>query len=292
MTEDLRTSTHPAQVVAILARRASEALTKPVTPGYKDAAPFLVLRDADGKERIEWLGTMLPDPTRKFGTVHLKDAKSFIGYFGIHGKPDLTSGTAIYAQLQPAQFLAVLNEHSPSVAGWRDHRAQFVASHSPEWSVWEKHDRQPFNGNEAFAYFVEENTPDFIKPSSADMLTVATNFRVKQGVHFDVAQRLDNGDIDLTYRNQVTASAGPASSAGTGKMRIPEVFTLELRVWDGPQAKKYKVDARLRYRLNEGALKLWYELVRPKRVVEAAFKDLWDEIEKATKATILYGTPE
>lgn len=292
MNELQTTDLNEVQVVAALARRGAEALTKPSQASYKDAAHFLVLREADGKERVEWLTQRVPDPARKHGTVLLNDAKSFIAYFGVHGASALTSGASIYAKLQPAQFLAVLNDHSGAKAGWRDHRAVFTAAYSPEWSLWAKHDRQAFNGNEAFAYFVEENAPDFVKPSAADMLSLALNFRVKQGVHFDVAQRLEDGNIDLSYRSQVSASGGPATASGSGKIRIPEQFQLEMRVWDGPEAKRYKVDARFRYRLNEGALKLWYELVRPARVVEAAFKDLWAEIEKGTKATILYGTPE
>jgi uncharacterized protein YfdQ (DUF2303 family) len=271
--------------IADLARRAEAATFNPRVGNYKDAAPFVILRKGD-LESVEFLKERLEDPKRKSGTVKLNDAKSFILYYGTHG-----NGAPVYATMQPARFLAVLNEHTKEAAGWRDHRADFTVAHSKEWTTWTAHNGSgvAFNSNEAFALFLEDNAPDIVKPEAATMLAIALNFRVNADVNFSVAQRLQDGNVELGYRNMVSAEA--KSEAG-GKLKIPEQFTIELPVFTGIDAKRYKVEARFRYRLREGKLTLWYELVRPHKVVEQAFKDLWTDIEKATKAPILHGTPE
>lgn len=284
---DLKNATPDAAlVIADLARRAESATFTPRAGNYKDAAPFVVLRMPNGEEKVEWLDKRLADPARKTGIVKLKDADSFITYYGIHG-----NGMPVYATLTPARFIAVLNEHGKDKAGWRDHRADFTVAHSREWETWSKHNGAgaAFNSNESFALFLEDNAPDIVKPDPTTMLAIALNFRIKSDVGFSVAQRLEDGNIDLAYNNLVTA--GATNQAG-GKVKIPEQFTIDVPVFDGIAAKKYKVDARFRYRLREGKLTLWYELVRPHKVVEAAFKDVWDQIAKATKAPILHGCPE
>ena len=273
-------------IIADLARRGEQATFTPRSAGYRDAAPFVVLRAGDGMERLEWLKEQLAPPHRKTGTVKLNDAASFILYYKTHG-----NGAPVYATLKPAHFIAVLNEHTKEAAGWRDHRADFQVAHSQEWETWTKHNGAgaAFNSNESFALFLEDNAPDIVKPEAATMLSIALNFRVNADVNFSVAQRLQDGNVELGYRNLVTAQA--QSEAG-GKLKIPEQFTIDVPVFAGIDAKKYKVEARFRFRLREGKLTIWYELVRPHKIVEQAFKDVWLLIEKEAKAPILHGTPE
>jgi uncharacterized protein YfdQ (DUF2303 family) len=274
------------QIIADLARRAEKSTFDPRKGSYLDAASFVVLRDAEGKERIEWLHDIARDPARKTGTVKLNDAPSFNAYYAIHG-----NGAPVYATLKPASFTAVLNDHTVDKAGWRDHRALFVVAHSDEWLGWLKSNRVPFTSNEDFAKFIEDNAPDIIEPDGAEMLDIALNFRVKADVSFSVAQRLSDGHLQFGYQNNVSASAGTAP-AGGGEVTIPEIFKISIPVWQGVGSKDYEVEARFRYRLKEGKLSIWYELVRPHKIVEQAFADLWEEIKDATKAPILHGTPE
>jgi hypothetical protein len=53
-----------------------------------------------------------------------------------------------------------------------------------------------------------------------------------------------------------------------------------------------EIDARLRYRVKDGALTIWFELVRPHKVLEAAFRETWARIEQETQTPILLGAPE
>lgn len=276
-----------AGIISDLAQQLAVAKAAPQAPKILDGAPYVVLRDAEGYERIERLDELVaPAPHRKTGTVHLNDADSFIWYYGLHG-----NGAPVYATLEPARFLAVLNDHTKDAAGYRDHRASFQVAFSKEWTVWTKHSGSgaAFGSTDAFALFLEENAPDIVKPEAATMMQIALNFRVKADAQFHQATRLQDGNIDFGYQNVVSAQA---TSEKGGKLQIPELFTIELPVFDGLSEPKYRVDARFRYRLREGKLTLWYELVRPHKVIEKAFRAVWEKIAKATKAPILHGKPE
>lgn len=277
-----------ASLIANLARAASAESCKPRKGDYLDAEPFVVLRNDDNEERIVFLTGnkgFLPAPHRKTGTVKVNDADSFVAYFAKHGEEG-----AVYAQLEPARFVAVLNDDTATSAGHRDHRLDFTVRHSREWATWTKHNGRgaAFNSNESFALFLEDNAPDIVKPDPAQMLAIALNFRVKHDVSFASAVRLGDGNTELAFSNVVSGSAQGSSG---GKVKIPEQFTIRVPVFEGLNAKTYEVDARFRYRLTEGKLAIWYDLVRPHKVVEAAFKDLWQQIQRATGKTILNGAP-
>lgn len=274
-----------ANLIAALARAADVEVGKPKVANYQDAAPYVILRDANGAERVQHLEGRLDAPARKTGTVSVNDAESFCAYFSKH-----SANGAVYAALNPAAFIAVLNDHTADAAGYRDHRLNFLVRHSREWEIWTKHSGKgaAFNSNESFALFLEDNAPDIVKPDAAQMLAIALNFRVKADVAFANAVRLEDGNTELAFSNVVT---GSAQGTNGGKVKIPEQFRIRVPVFEGLNAKTYEIDARFRYRLHDGKLSIWYELVRPHKVAEAAFKDIWAQIEKATGARILNGSP-
>lgn len=265
-------------------------------PELLHGSSYLILRDGAGNERIEYIKDQFINPTFRKGTVKLEDGKSFIAYVARHG----TANTAIYARQSPAKFVAVIDEHPPSsdsgdatqpttlAAQWRQFRAEFTPSLSNEWETWTELDRKPFDSTEKFAFFLEDNAPDVIEPSGAELIEVALNFRVNQDVRYSAAQRLNDGHIEMAFQNIVNAEAQGAA----GKVRIPELFKIEIPVFAGIDCRTYQVDARFRYRLKDNGLKLWYELVRPHKVLELAFNDLWAEIGDGTKKDILLGTAE
>lgn len=283
---DNQNQTPEAAVIADLAREATLKRLTPQQGAYLDASPFVILRDANGFERIAILRDIdepFP-PHRKTGTVKLNDAPSFIAYYRMHGALQ-----PIYATLKPAQFVAVLNDHTADAAGHRDFRAEFKVGHSTEWGEWMARSGadKAFGSTTELALFLEDNAPDIIDPSAGEMLEIALNFRVNADVSFSSAQRLQDGHVDFAYANLVTAEA----TGKGGKIRIPETFKIEIPVWDGINAAKYEIDARFRYRQRDGKLTIWYELIRPHKVMEQAFKDLWAQIRSETAATILHGTP-
>jgi uncharacterized protein YfdQ (DUF2303 family) len=227
--------------------------------------------------------TRPPLPFRKHGTVKLCDAESFIGYWSQQSGEN----SRIYGSLEPAQFVAVLNDYDDK-QNWKDYRALYVLKHSREWLTWLKANKTDFNGNEAFAMWLEDNAVDIIDPDPANMMGIALNMRVSQSQGFAKAVRLQDGNVQFTYSNVVEGSASNAAGAIT----IPEIFKISIPVFEGLKAPHYVLEARFRYRLHSGALTIRYELVRPHKVIEEAFADLVYQIQDETKAIVLFGTPE
>lgn len=221
----------------------------------------------------------LGNPTRKRGTVSLMSAESFSRYVGLHAD----SGTTVYGSIEPAVFVAVLNDHASTHPGWGDHVAQYNCPTSLEWKAWKAANGVPMT-QEKFAKFIEDNLPDIVEPVAADMLEISRKLEAKKSVNFSSGIRLDNGQTQLTYEEEIRGTADK------GRLEVPEIFAIGVPVLEG--GPKYRIEARLRYRIAEGGkLSMWFDLVRPQKSLEAAVDDVWKAIEAATGRTIFRGTP-
>lgn len=221
----------------------------------------------------------LPEPTRKRGTVTLRDAASFITLVMQEAK---LSQSRIYGCYSPPSFKAVFNDHGIEGAGWRDHVAVFVCPLSIEWLTWTAASGKQMPQSD-FAAFIENNLPDIATPPAAEMLEISRSLEAKKKVNFASGVRLSNGQNELTYEEEISGTAAK------GKLQVPEQFTIGIPVLEG--GDKYAVDCRLRYRiLDGGKMSMWYELVRPHKVLEDAVKGVWSQIQDQTSLTVLNGS--
>jgi uncharacterized protein YfdQ (DUF2303 family) len=244
------------------------------------SSPFALLPDGYTVHDLE---KTLERPIRKRGTVTMNDAASFIDYFKLH-----QLASRIYGQVDPPKFVAVLNDDRNDEPGWRDHRVVYPCPLSKEWREWKGFAGQP-KDQIAFSEFIETHVPDIIsskddEPSGAQMLEVATSFKAQKKVNFASGQRLDNGQVDFVFQEEIQGSAG-----AKGHIKVPEHFYIGVPVFEG--GAPYRIECKLRYRLKDGALSMWFDLVRDHKVLEAAFMDIWNEIAKATETTIWRGMP-
>ncbi|NHC63059.1 DUF2303 family protein [Paenalcaligenes suwonensis] len=253
---------------------AGAALGKPVAIPGADGAYAIV---PDGYSIIT-LESHLPTPTRKTGAVVTDDAGSFIQYFNKHA----TDTSQIYAKLNPPSFTGVLNDHTHESAGWKDHRVKYACPFSPEWLEWSKSDGKAMKQAE-FAEFIERNLPDIVEPAGADMLEISRSLQAKKQVNFSSGIRLQNGQTELTYEEEIKGTSSK------GKLQIPETFKIGIAVLDGGEG--YKIECRLRYRINDANLVMWYEMVRPHKIIEDAARDVFAKIATETGQQILRGTP-
>lgn len=219
----------------------------------------------------------LPAPTRKRGNVTLRTVDSFVRYV-LMEKAD---ATRIYASVADARFTAVFNDHH-STPGWRDYRAGYSCPASVEWETWKASDGKRMN-QEEFAQFIEDNVPDVVQPPAAEMLEISRTLEAKKKVNFASGLRLSNGQNELTYEESISGTAGK------GKFVVPEEFVIGIPVFEGGQ--RYAVTARLRYRIAEGGrLSMWYELVRPHKILEDAVTKVLEEITVKTGVPVLEGS--
>lgn len=208
-------------------------------------------------------------PRRKQGTVQLSDIASFNIFVADQGPPHKTY---IYADPDARTLTAVMNDHAKgatpdSGAGWRDQRAVFTAELSREFATWLKNDKAPME-QESFAIFLEDNIADVCEPSGETLLAIALTLQAKTEVNFSSVRRLDNGQVQLTYSENIEARA-----IG-GSIEIPREFTIGLRLFKNGDG--YKVRARLKYRMLAGKVKFWYELDRAQNAIEDAFQHYID----------------
>lgn len=223
-----------------------------------------------------------PAPSRKSGTVQLTDLESFITYVAQQGAPAITR---IYADVDARKLTAIFNDHgnvdAGDATGWRDHRAVYTAELSKEFATWLKFDGEKM-AQEPFATFIEDNIADITQPTGETLLLVASTLQAKNEINFSSSHRLDNGQVQLCYTENLNATAG-----ANGSLEIPRTFEIGARVFKGGAG--YKVRARLKYRLvGGGKVSFWYELDRPEASLEHAFKEYVDQV-RGSAFTVLHG---
>lgn len=262
-------------IIDITRQSSARAMTNP----HADGTGFVVIPTDHKIEYLERPAT----PQRMKGIVNLLDANSFVQFF----QANKGTSNAIYAAMEPAHFVAILNEHNKEGADWRDFGCEYAPAFSKEWMAWAAMNKKPFDGNEAFAVWLEDNLTDVIVPANGEMLEIALNFRIHSNAAFSNAIRLNDGNTEFNFTDQIEGS----STGRAGKVQIPEMFTLQVPVFAGRDQPHYEIKARFRYRLNNGALKIWYELIRPHKVVEEAFMIIVKKIESETGSVVMLGTP-
>ena len=256
----------------VTALSAGSAMAKPI---FFDGVPALLVPEG---YKVESQEKLLDRPARKRGKYTFRDVASFIDYFKLH-----QMGSSLYGRIDPPQFVAVFDDHRKDEAGWRDHTAVYDCPLSVEWKTWSSVNKKPFKQAE-FAQFVEDNLPDILEPTGADMLEISRTLEAKKKINFASGIRLSNGNQELTYEEEVQGTASK------GKLQIPETFTLGLPVLEG--GPRYKVTARLRYRIDGGVLVIWFDLLRPHKIIEDAVLAVWKEIEDGTTCRIFNGAPD
>jgi uncharacterized protein YfdQ (DUF2303 family) len=186
----------------------------------------------------------------------------------------------IYADPDARSISAVFNDQRlPLEAGWRDHRAVYKAEFTPEFEAWMRNDRQ-HKSQEAFGEFLEDNMADLIEGSV--LLEVAGTLQAKTGIDFRSSKRLTDGQAQLTYTETIDSKAG-----ADGTLTIPKDFNVGVRIFKNGEG--FLLKARLKYRIANGAVKFWYELDRPERAIEAAFKGYIEAVREKSGYTVLLG---
>ncbi len=229
--------------------------------------PVLLHRDG----RIASLERYMPEPLRPRARAVFNEPASFIAYIQAHDE----DGTHLFGDVteQSGSFMAILDYHLPTTAEsakqgaqWGEHTARLNLQVTPEWQRWLGSNAKPFE-QAAFAEFLEDNVRDVVKPSGAELLEVALTLQAAKKVAFRSAVRLDNGEHQLTYVEEIAGQAG-----ATGKLQVPERFTIAMAPFEG--ADPVEIEVRLRYRLMEGRVVFIYQLLRP----DVAIRLMWERI--------------
>lgn len=232
------------------------------------------------------------NPRRKRAKVTLEDQDSFARYINQH---KVAFVTALFGRIseQGGSFTGILDYHTQNVltaagkletggelARWGEHRADFTLAFTPEWLRWTKSDGVPLSQLQ-FAEMIEDNLPDIMAPSAADLLEIVQDLTAKKDVNFKSTMRLDNGQVGVLYDETIT------TGKRDGQIDLPREFTLSIAPFRGSPAVGIK--ARLRFRINDGVLQFVYRLNQPNKVIETAFDGARTYIAAQTDLPVLLG---
>jgi uncharacterized protein YfdQ (DUF2303 family) len=252
-------------------------------PTMLELGEYHVVPTATGLVQIDLTGDRyLVTPNRKVGTVVVRDAASFLHYWTKHS----TAASEIYADRDRLTVTGVLDAHGPDDedTGWGQHRVVLQLRNSPAFKAW-----LALSGNlvgqTQFAEFIEDRRGDIREPAAADVLELAQTFQATTKVAFRSSNRLNSGARQLSYVEDVEASAGQR-----GELVIPDELSLAVAIFEGA-AVADAITARLRYRIEDGRLRLGVVLDRVTEVVDGAFAGVVAEVDGGVEQPVLYGTP-
>ena len=221
---------------------------------------FIMMPDNSGKLALQNMDAFMPVPVRAPHEARLDTLQSFLEYFNRYANSEST----VYFKANGGEIkcTAVIDHHGKDHDDWGSHKLSYSFPTTPEWQDWKSGNKQP-KSQEAFAQFVEDHLDDIITPDGATMLEIAKSLQAKNNVAFSRAIRLDNGEVQFKYVEEINGTAG-----ANGTLEIPADIELGLRLFLDGQV--YRMRARFRYRIQEGKLQMWYDLVQPHRVIEDA----------------------
>lgn len=222
-----------------------------------NGTPMLVIPD---HHHLKQLNAYRDHPLRIEQHTKHTTAVSFVDYFNKFAEPN----SVIFIDQESAIFYSIIDYHG-DLPGNNAHTAVFTLEKTQEWQNWLNNNKKAMN-QEDFGRFIEDNLEEIITPNGAEMLEIALSIQAKTDTKFSSAQRLDNGQIQLAYHEEINGSAG-----AKGQLKIPQTFTIGLKLFEG--GEPYQLEARLRYRIKEGSLSLWYELIRPHKTIDANIAD-------------------
>ncbi|WP_367128284.1 DUF2303 family protein [Saccharothrix sp. HUAS TT1] len=217
----------------------------------------------------------LPRPLRQRGEVAIHDPADFVQFVNqlanVNGHR-----TRVYADVDRNQVVAVFDDHGEDgQAGWRQHRAILALKPDADWQLWAAADGRLVR-QDVFASFLEDVAHTVVSPDAATMWEVATSFRAARRADFSSEINVQNGDVQLTYKEETDAKAGRTRS---GDVEIPKEFTVRIAPWRG--VDPVDVTARLRYHVDQGHLGIGFSLLRADRAKDDAFATLLARVREA-----------
>jgi len=239
--------------------------------------PFLVLPTVNGGMKVEGLAELLPPAYHRYSQT-LQTEGSFVAYINRFKM----EGTMVFADRKARKFLALIDHptNSDDTPTRGTHVAYFQTELSREWQAWSKFAGK-YHPQKDFAEFLEEHALDICKPDPATMLEVASQLDVTKNAEFKQGTRLDNGEVQFSYIEKVSAKAA--------KAEIPRKFTLSIPVFHG--GAQTEVECLFKYHQAEGILGLRVDMHRAEYLLDSVFDGLCDAIESETGRDVLVGWP-
>lgn len=271
-----------AEIVSAAADLGRRDAERTPTPYDLNAARSLVVARVRTDETLEVraLEGYLAAPLHPRGAAVVHAPADFVGYVARLA----TDHTTMWADLATGRVVAVLDDHADAdAAGWRAHTVTLAMQEDPDWATWLRYDGER-REQSVFAEHLEGLTHTIDSPPAADMLEMVSTFHAHRNVTFRQAVKVTSGDVQLTYEEDTKAAAG-----ASGKMEVPREFTLRISPWT--TVPPVELTARLRWRIENGALRIGYALLRPDRAKRDAFETVLAVVRAGVPVPLFLGAP-
>jgi uncharacterized protein YfdQ (DUF2303 family) len=136
--------------------------------------------------------------------------------------------------------------------------AHFEAVESEELKAWRSRNANSFTQGD-MAEWLDMRAADIREPAAALILEMVQNFESKRDVHFKSVIRLNDGSVSAAYEDKEKNTKAA--------FEFPSEMTLLVPLFR--HMPKVELKLKLRYRVNEGTLRLSYHIYQ----LDAAFDD-------------------
>lgn len=242
----------------------------------KDGREFLILPCSH--EHIEVSdphGLLIRKPLYVRQDVVLETVDSVVDYVQRY----MTEKTVLLAVMSTNRIVAVIDYHMPDHAEHVAHRAALALPFSEEWKLWTGL-HGVMTDQLTFARFLEENSADVLTPPAGELLDAARDLHGHRKVSFIRVVRTASDNETFEYADETEART-------KGGIDLPSRFLISIPVYFDEPARE--VQAFLRWRLDDGKLRLGFSLHRHEYVRQAEFKRIVGLIGDKTTCPIVYG---
>ncbi|SDD94059.1 Uncharacterized conserved protein YfdQ, DUF2303 family [Bradyrhizobium brasilense] len=265
--------TNEAQTVAELAVRATGV---PTTVKTESGREFLVLPAGHTQHDVTPPNSLdVHRPKNIKQAVTLQNADALIEYLNRFKSTD----SLLLADIAQSRIVGALDYHAPDKAALVEHRAILDLPYSEEWKIWTGISGQ-LQPQLEFARFIEENAPDIKAPAAADLIEAVRDLQAKRTVNFIKAVRTSSDNENFEYTDNTEART-------KGELEIPTRFLLSVPVYFGDPP--VEVPAFLRWKLDDGNLKLGIKLHRAEHIRQASFKLIVTDAVEKTGVLAVFG---
>lgn len=223
--------------------------------------------------------------------VRLQNEHSLVDYINRFKNQN----TMIFADITKDTITAIIDYHHHTIdtesavkPELKSHRAILSLPRSIEWGVWNDHNEDEMSQLE-FVNFLEDNAVDVRafaegQPDGAAFLELCRDLQGTRNVKFGGSVRSGSMDnIEFTKESGVQTR---------GTISLPQSIGLQIPVYFGDDLVQLTALIR-RHISSDGALTLWYKLLRPENVRQTRFQQIVDRIHGDVDGlTTVYGTAD
>lgn len=284
----------------------TQVLTLPPVPGVSDKEVTVIVKsNGAAGMKIESIKPFLEEyrtkPARIIGMSQHSEVESFIA----HMNQFKAEQSVYFADRGNLSLLAFYDYHQKDKPDNLGHRAKFAPKKSRQLTVWSTKDKETMSQAD-FAHFIENNILDLCDVPPAGGVGTTTYTDIAKQLNTTIASpnkilELARGlsiheastaksHINITT-GEVTLEYTTSHADGTGKkLALPGLFLIAVPVFEN--GALYRVLVRLRYRLQDGKVRWWYELYQLDASIDDAFNEVVAKVSKETSVTLYRGIAE